>query len=311
MRTAPVVLLVLASACDATNVATRDADPDARPGDPLADASIASAPPDAAPADAGPPPPYGVQRPVTLGTTDGFDAPAPYGFYEYLPSRYAEEPDRDWPLAIFLYGIGEVGNGTTDLPDLLDTGLPQVIALSETHPTWDFTGHDRFVVISPQRDGYFGPDHITALLAWVKRNYRIDETRMYLTGLSYGAVATWDYGRTKADAGEFAAFVPIAGNRGVPAGQGCDFKHVPVWAFHGETDANGPTPDDATILNVAEINACDPDVPAKATIFPGLGHVYQVWNGVYGESLLGEPTIEAHAPFDQAIWDWMLEHRRD
>ena len=42
-----------------------------------------------------------------------------------------------------------------------------------------------------------------------------------------------------ATGGQFAAYVPIAGNDG--AQNGAQFKHRPVWAFHGRMDANGPT----------------------------------------------------------------------
>src|ERR1700730_3721164 len=37
------------------------------------------------------------------------------GFYKALPARY-DSTSKKYPLMVFIHGIGELGNGTTDLP---------------------------------------------------------------------------------------------------------------------------------------------------------------------------------------------------
>src|SRR4051812_30247761 len=56
----------------------------------------------------------------------------PLGYHEYVPPGYADA--HDWPLLIAFHGDGQRGNGTTDLPQNLTDGLPQII---QSGGTWD------------------------------------------------------------------------------------------------------------------------------------------------------------------------------
>src|SRR5687767_13673144 len=47
------------------------------------------------------------------------------GFYEYKPTNY--NTNTKYPIIIFLHGIGERGNGTTDLSRVLGNGTPSNI----------------------------------------------------------------------------------------------------------------------------------------------------------------------------------------
>src|SRR5664279_3192253 len=73
------------------------------------------------------------------------------GFYEYLPEGYSLG-SQTYPLIIFLHGIGELGNGSSDLSRMLNTGLPNLIKqgkfpVSFTTSTGEI---QKFIVISPQ-----------------------------------------------------------------------------------------------------------------------------------------------------------------
>lgn len=48
------------------------------------------------------------------------------GFYEYLPKGYVEGTQK-YPLIISIHGDGELGNGTTQLPNVLDDAIPMYI----------------------------------------------------------------------------------------------------------------------------------------------------------------------------------------
>ena len=51
------------------------------------------------------------------------------GFYESLPVDYASQPDKKYPLIIFMHGSGETGDGSAaQLPKVLRNGLPKVIS---------------------------------------------------------------------------------------------------------------------------------------------------------------------------------------
>lgn len=216
-----------------------------------------------------------------LGSTS-----APQGFYEYVPSGYPGTVS--WPLLVALHGIGENGNGTTDLADILVTGVPEVI----DDDAWPI--ERPFVVLMPQHEGGGCPSaaEVEAFIAWGIDNYAIDPAYVYLTGLSCGAIGGWSYLAQNLDS-QIAAFVPISGDgKNAFSSAGCDLAKVGIWAFHGDAD---------TTVNVSGTNqpmdelANCPSPPAletKKTIYPGVGH--NAWDRTYDLS-------EGHD-----IYSWML-----
>src|ERR1700739_1682376 len=72
------------------------------------------------------------------------------GFYEYLPKGYVEGTAK-YPLIIPLHGIGESGNGTTDLPLLLNAGIAMYINQHLFPESVTVNGQtSSFIVILPQ-----------------------------------------------------------------------------------------------------------------------------------------------------------------
>lgn len=220
-----------------------------------------------------------------LGTTA-----AAQGFYEYLPPGYAAQTD--YPLLIFVHGLGENGNGDGELDRVLSNGPPRLIDRDE----WD--SKRPFVVLSPQHSGggCTTPGEIAAFIAFALANYSIDSRRVYLTGLSCGAIGSWNY------AGNFtndtvAAMVPIAGNgNGAFNNAGCELANLPIWAFHG--DADSTVPPGGTTGPISNLRNCDspPPFDVRQTIYPGVGH--NSWRRTYDLS----------AGHD--IYAWMLSHWR-
>ena len=117
----------------------------------------------------------------------------------FLPSRYAEDRKKSWPLMLFLHGAGERGS---DVERVKKHGPPRLVARRKAFP---------FVVVSPQcpEGERWKPDTLTALLDDVVSRYRIDEDRVYVTGLSLGGFGTWALAGE--DPGRFAAIAPICG----------------------------------------------------------------------------------------------------
>jgi predicted esterase len=215
---------------------------------------------------------------------------APQGFWEYLPPNYGD--GNDHPLLVFLHGIGENGNGTTELSRVVNNGLPRLIrddAWPNSRP---------FIVVSPQHPGSGCPSgaEVHAFMTWAIEHYDVDTRRVYLTGLSCGAIGTWNYLAAHLDS-QIAALVPIAGDgRSAWNSRGCALGSTPIWGFHG--DADNVVVEAGTITPLTNLMSCDPPADdIRMTIYPDVGH--DSWTRTYNLS----------AGHD--IYAWMLSHTHD
>ena len=140
----------------------------------------------------------------------------------YLPDGYLNDTIKKWPLLIFLHGSGESG---TELNKVKVHGPPKLIEQGKKFP---------FIVVSPQAPPNTGwkAEILKGMLDDLKRKYRVDNDRVYLTGLSMGGFGTWDLSQKFPD--EFAAIAPICG--GGDDSRVWKLRHMPVWCFHGAKD---------------------------------------------------------------------------
>jgi predicted peptidase len=135
------------------------------------------------------------------------------GYYESLPINYNSN-SQNYPLLLFVHGSGELGTGSpSQLPLVLHNGPPKMISQG-TFPS-SFTVNSQtfsFIVISPQFISWPQPGDIQDVINYLIQHYRIDQNRIYLTGLSMGGGTTWEYaGNQSAYANRLAAIVPISG----------------------------------------------------------------------------------------------------
>ncbi|MFO0562603.1 MAG: PHB depolymerase family esterase [Polyangiales bacterium] len=215
---------------------------------------------------------------------------APNGFYEYLPPEY--DGAASLPLLVFWHGIGENGNGTTELSRVLANGPPRLIN-SDRWPA-----ARPFIVLSAQHSGGGCPtsSEIQSFITWALANYRVDTTRVYLTGLSCGAIGSWSYLGDHTNT-QIVAAVLIAGDgRSAWSRQMCMLGRVAIWGFHG--DADDVVSPDGTRLPMNSLIACPspPRRDARLTMYPGVGH--DSWSRTYDLS----------AGHD--IYSWLLTQRR-
>ena len=193
----------------------------------------------------------------------------------HLPAAY--ESRSDWPVILFLHGAGERGR---DLDLVTREGLPRVL---ETLP--DFP----FVVVSPQEDirRLWTPEALSAFLDEVAGNYRVDRTRVYVTGLSTGATMALELAIR--EPARFAAIAAVSPTRIPPAL--CAMKDVPVWIFQNAGDERVPP---SRVKKLArELEGCGGSGEVKLTMYPREGH--DAWTETYRR---------------QDVYDWMLSHRR-
>jgi predicted peptidase len=229
-----------------------------------------------------------VKRPY--GTTS-----AKYGYIEYVPGD-------DLPLIIFLHGFGEKGNGKSDLQRLENTGIPRLI--KEGKFNYGFS------VLAPQNsNGFFNPDLLEHFIKYAKTNYKVDTGRVYLVGLSAGAISIWNYlGKHQS----VTAVIPVSGNGNSVVGNGstaanCSFAHVPLWAFHGSKD--GTVNPGGSIAAVGKVNSqCYPPVKYKVTVYIGVGH--DAWTRTFNLTGMQSATDAKYDPYDVSIYDWLLQFDR-
>jgi predicted peptidase len=220
------------------------------------------------------------------------------GFYKSLPARY-DSTTKKYPLLVFIHGVGELGNGGSDLSKVLYNGVPKLLT-NRTFPP-QFTVNNEsfsFVVLTPQFKQWPKPSDINELINYAVSNYRIDESRIYVAGLSMGGGATWDY--AIAYPNRAAAIVPICG-ASWPTQQQCGniaAAGLPVWAFHNADD--GTVGAGTTTMIVDFINGFKPVVTAKKTIWLSGGH--DSWS---------KATNPATRECDgKNMYEWMLQYKR-
>lgn len=223
------------------------------------------------------------------GTVDG----APLGYIEYLPPGYGDGDVS--PLLVFLHGGGEGGNGSEAALDALPKlAIPRLIDRDQwpsDHP---------FVVLMPQygRDDteecQIGDD-IDAFIDFAIEEYQVDPDRVYLTGVSCGAIGAWDYIAERGDE-VIAGAVLVSGHAEEAfAKAGCDqLGSVPAWIFHGAEDSVVPV--GFVEDRISELEACDPPPELELTVFPDVDH--HAWS-------------RAHNPSSgDDVFAWLLEHSR-
>ncbi len=118
----------------------------------------------------------------------------------YLPDGYGEDPEKVWPMIFFLHGSG---SDTNDSAYVMSYGLPEVLHNNDQPEEFPF------VVVSPQLfpgTTWWTADHLSilhALIEEVVTLYKIDTSRIYLTGLSMGGYGSWHLASAYPD--QFAA----------------------------------------------------------------------------------------------------------
>lgn len=152
------------------------------------------------------------------------------GYLMYLPQNYEEDKEKQWPLMLFLHGRGE-SYGPLSL--VAKWGPPMFAERGDDLP---------FILVSPQcpGDGRWSDDtrqsQLEKLLDTVTKAYRVDQDRIYLTGLSMGGYGSWTLAARSAD--RFAAVVPVCGGGDIADAE--KLKSLPIWVFHGDQDKAVP-----------------------------------------------------------------------
>lgn len=236
---------------------------------------------------------------VTLGSNA-----SPYGYYLYTPSGYKTNGPK-FPLLIFLHGAGEQGNSQTN-PAALDLvlrhGPPKMIKSKTWNPKYPM------VVVSAQtHQGRWTAADVKKLTEFAMKTYGVDTTRIYLTGLSMGAVGVWNEISIYGKGSHITAAVPIAGQgvNQIPRAQKAG--HMPVWAFHGNNDTVVKPDFDKAFVPIINAQIPAPPIKAKVTIYPNTGH--DSWTRTYDGTGRGKEDPK-YDRFTTDIYSWMLQYAK-
>lgn len=224
------------------------------------------------------------------------------GFYSALPAHY-EQTSKTYPLLIFLHGGGQTGNGDGDLIKILNEGIPELLRDKIFPPGFTVNGKNySFIVMAPQFNELPKNPDILAFIEYVKQHYRVDASRIYISGLSAGAVATSNF------AAEYpslpAAIVPMSGmslwfDLEIKAKSIADGK-VPVWAFHNSQDQSISIEEVKQFLKL--INDNHPAIAPKFTQFLPFGLLnHDSWTRAT------DPTYKEDG---MNMYEWMLQYSR-
>ena len=165
------------------------------------------------------------------------------GYLVYLPLSY-EKSKKEYPVIMFLTGGCGVGG---DISDLQCWCLPRTIQKALRKQNIDLENEhkklmlDSFIVVAPHMtDGSFEERQffeqevaIAKMLDDVQNEYRVDASRVYLTGSGRGGHGTWGLATRMPE--RFAAIAPIRGMRfGITDYQ--TLASMPIWIGHNQDD---------------------------------------------------------------------------
>ena len=190
-----------------------------------------------------------------------------------LPKGYAAR--ESWPLLLFLHGSGERGE---DLDRVKIHGPPKLIDAGREFP---------LIVVSPQCPNGQRWQAVTllALIDDVAKQYKVDQDRIYVTGLSMGGFGTWALAAHAPD--RLAAIAPVCG--GGEKYWAKQISHLPTWVFHGGKDNAVPVRRSEEMIEALEKAGGTP----KLTIYPDAGH--DSWTETYD---------------NPEFYDWLLQQKR-
>lgn len=239
-----------------------------------------------------------------------------HGYLEYLPPGYNPATLQKYPLLLVFNGFGAQGDGSlTDLENFFTGGgtPPEQVRLGWWVPSYTVNGQTfSFIMITPQFIRSFCCDfmpstgEVDGVINYMIQHYKVDESRIYMTGVSSGAYIPLEY---VASGGQFAkkiaAIVPFATTSWVSQNKADTVAkyNVPVWAFHNLLDL---TVNPATTINwVNTINSptapISPPTPMAKMRIDSTNSSHVCW---------WDPYLGNYTENGLNIYQWMLQYSR-
>lgn len=226
------------------------------------------------------------------------------GYWEYLPADYATS-GKKYPVLFFFHGVGEQGDGSTSALQLvLKNGPPKLINNGTFPKTFTSNGKTfSFIVICPQmKNSQWLMTDYKALIAYMKSKYRIDTSRIYLSGLSMGGGNAMYYSSNDGNVSKTIAATVTASEASRPNSytvRTMASANVPVWLCTNKID---PTvPPSYSISWHDSLAKYTPKMPTQPLldVFDASGH--DSWTQTF------DPNFR---PRGLNVYEWMLQYTR-
>lgn len=212
----------------------------------------------------------------------------------FVPENY--DPNRKYPIILFLHGAGERGNDNhaqlkhAQVLHLLTSEVgkknPAFLVAPQcpndqkwVEVPWNFKGPHE-TPAEPSK-----PMRLTLeALAALEKEFSIDPSRRYVTGLSMGGFGTFDLCVRRPK--DFAAAIPICG--GADDSKAPEMAGVAFWVFHGGSDGAVPVARSRSAVEALK----KAGTKVKYTEYAGMGH--DSWTKAYYEPGLVQWLFEQH-----------------
>lgn len=184
------------------------------------------------------------------------------------------DPNKKYPLVIFLHGAGERGS---DNAAQLKHCMAQFCTPEhrQKYPCYVLAPQcpkdQKWADIDWSSETSVFPQEISRSLGLtfevvdsMLADSAISKSRVYITGLSMGGYGTWDALARRPEL--FAAAIPVCGGGDVETVSA--FKDIPVWCFHGADDKAVQVEKSRTMVAALKAAGGEP----RYTEYPGVGH---------------------------------------
>lgn len=197
---------------------------------------------------------------------------------------YIIDTTKSYPLILWLHGKGERGIDNEKQMTLIKKWLPDSLSKEKYQSfllapqcsedrmwsNYDKLAHAiTFDTITPEIQ-----ISIMELIEEVKSEYKIDNNRIYIMGISMGGFGVFDMITRYSN--YFAAAIPICG--GADPSKSKELTETNIWAFHGEKDNIVSIRHTKTLMEIIE------NEDHKFTSYPSKGH--DAWNLAFKEAHL-------------------------
>jgi predicted peptidase len=179
--------------------------------------------------------------------------------------KLPENQKEKFPLLVFLHGSGERGSD---------------LALVKKHSPFTYQSLMKtdVAILAPQcpENTWWNTNEIYELIQAICKQYNIDKSRIYLTGLSMGGWGTWKLATEHPEL--FAAVAPVCGVTDTNIFRNIEvLKNTPVHIFHGALD--DIVSPNTSIDIYQKLKKVNPN--CSLTIFPNDNH--NSWDSTYSD----------------------------
>ena len=231
------------------------------------------------------------------------------------PKGYIQEESQKYPMIVFLHGLGEAAVRDRPNDSFSTYSIDDKRYLNNDHTLYHggkahlaavnrdlshYRSFPGFVLFPQNQKNWDGTsrDFVITILSELIKKYNIDPNRIYLAGLSDGALAVWELMQKRPDL--FAAALPMSWvplhwriNNVYDVAKIAKIVHIPLWHFQGERDGYPKVSWARELQGVLR----DAGGTPRYTEYPKVGHA--TWNKAIAEKeyfswMLGRNKTDLH-----------------